>query len=318
VRTSHKLLTILAGQDAWAGVLSAIAPTGSEKLADGNFDGVYTAGVAASWNTIGSPTPTQETTIVHTPGGSAQKITASGSDKGIIQAPSLSLGIWHLVTLWVYHESGQTHISMNNTNQFNLANENRPGNVQGSWLPVAESARVTTASSVGPMVRSFNAAATYEVDDASMLALTLSTLIQTRMMANVNGIYTTNITRVTNTQAGIVHYANATNMVIAYLDGVGNVKVDKLIAGTWTNVASVAITYVAAAPLVVQRAGAIGAGTYAVTYNGTPLTGSPFSITDAIFETAKSWGRFSTLGETWTGGAGNTFGTDTWGGPHSF
>ncbi len=87
----------------------------------------------------------------------------------------------------------------------------------------------------------------------------------------------------------VTRYADANNYVIAYHDGT-NVKIDKVIAGSSTNVASVAKTYAAGTDLEV-----IWNGTnIRVYYNANQLTNDGYTIADAALQTGTQVGVYST------------------------
>jgi hypothetical protein len=74
----------------------------TEMLTNGNFDGAYTAGLAASWYKKGTPTLAQETTIVNTPSGSSQKSSVNASFQGVAQNVTVVAGNWYRLSGWIY------------------------------------------------------------------------------------------------------------------------------------------------------------------------------------------------------------------------
>ncbi len=305
--TATKYIILLATEPSWSVTLPSISPTigPTELLTNAALDAPYTAGLANGWSQFGSPTLAEETTIVRTPAGSSQKLTVTATSKAVYQSPVLTLGVWYYLSGYLYVSAGAAHMVRSDVKLGLLTSASATA---AAWTQVVGAARCIAAGSAGPWFQSPGGAATFYVDDASMKVLTLATLFTLRACQQVNGVFTNHPSRTLATQAGIVHYANATNQVIAYLDGAGNVQVDKNVAGTWSSVSTTAVVYAAGAALTMQRAGYGAAATYTVTYNGSAV-GSANSITDTVFDTAHQWGNFSTY-------APNTFGLASWTGPH--
>jgi hypothetical protein len=77
-------------------------------LVNGDFESGFTTGIADGWSKLGGgQTFTEETTTVHTAGGSAQKITCvnDGQHMGIRQAVTLTSGLTYQVGCWIYLNS---------------------------------------------------------------------------------------------------------------------------------------------------------------------------------------------------------------------
>lgn len=87
----------------------------------------------------------------------------------------------------------------------------------------------------------------------------------------------------------VTRYADANNYVIAYHEG-ANVKIDKVVAGVTTNVASVAKTYSAGADLEVSWNGT----NIRVFYNANQLNNDGYTISDAALQTGTQVGVYST------------------------
>ena len=83
-------------------------------------------------------------------------------------------------------------------------------------------------------------------DDASLKKLTLSSLMATKGMPFVPRRILASVTYASITHAGVVHYADDNNFVVAYIlegnFGAKSVYLDKRVAGTYTTVASASIT----------------------------------------------------------------------------
>jgi hypothetical protein len=130
--------------------------------------------------------------------------------------------------------------------------------------------------------------------------LPLSDLFALRPQAFVDAYAQVRITRTDYTQAGIAHYADADNFVIAYLNGDNKVKLVKCVAGVYTEVGSANITYGAGKLVKFSRSGT----TYKVYYDGVEKISQ--TIADSAFASAKAWGLFSTYD-------GNSFDDYEWG-----
>lgn len=123
--------------------------------------------------------------------------------------------------------------------------------------------------------------------------LTLSSLLSTRAYASADCDLSAAVTRTAGTQAGLVARLDSAtspaNFIIAYLDGAGNVKCDKVVAGTYTNVISGAVTYVAGATLRLVCNG----NSVSAYYNGTQV-GTTQTVSDAGIVSNVRHGKFST------------------------
>lgn len=87
----------------------------------------------------------------------------------------------------------------------------------------------------------------------------------------------------------VTRYADANNYVITYHDGT-NVKIDKVVAGSLSNVASVAKTYSAGADLEVAWNGT----NIRVYYAGNQLANNGYTISDSALQTGTQVGIYST------------------------
>jgi hypothetical protein len=98
--------------------------TNDEMLDNDDFEDGFTGGLADDWAKVGaSQTFAEETTTVHTAGGSAQKCTvaADGETLGISQSITTVAGTWYFVSAWVY---------LNSTRDVKLSHANLTGNEQ--------------------------------------------------------------------------------------------------------------------------------------------------------------------------------------------
>lgn len=142
-----------------------------------------------------------------------------------------------------------------------------------------------------------NAAGT--CDNLLAYPLTLSSLLSARTYASADCDLSAAITRTAGTQAGLCARLDSStspaNFIIAYLDGAGNVKVDKCVAGVYTNVISGAVTYGSTKILRLVCSG----NNVSAYYDGTQV-GSTVTVSDAGIVSNTRHGKFSTY-------ASNTF-----------
>ena len=123
--------------------------------------------------------------------------------------------------------------------------------------------------------------------------LTLSSLFSTALYASANCDLSVAVTRTAGTQAGFVarldSASSPANFIIAYLDGASNVKVDKCVAGVYTNVISGAVTYGSTKILRLVCSG----NSVSAYYDGTQV-GSTVTVSDAGIVSNTRHGLFST------------------------
>ncbi|MEK7550901.1 MAG: MerR family DNA-binding transcriptional regulator, partial [Patescibacteria group bacterium] len=140
------------------------------------------------------------------------------------------------------------------------------------------------------------------VDNFSVKPLTLSSLFSSVSTSDTDVIADANVTLTAGTQAGLVLNLDSTstpaNFLIAYHDG-ANVKLDKNVGGTYTNLISAAATYSAGATLRVITYTSAGALKVRVYYNNA-LVGNEQTVSDAGIISNTKHGLFSTY-------SGNSF-----------
>jgi hypothetical protein len=251
-----------------------VPEAGAELLTNGNFAaGSSGWSASAAWSFSG---------------GTATRTAAAANN--LAQAKTLAAGTWYLLAFDLVAVSAGT-IAVS------------PG------LAVNGIAKSTPQSSLD-IVRPLTISANYfyflpsdsfagTVDNASLKNLTLSSLLSVRPYASADCDISVAVTRTAGTQAGLCARLDSTtspaNFLIAYLDGAGNVKCDKAVAGVYTNVISGAVTYVAGQVLRLVCSG----NNVSVYYNGVQI-GSTTAVADAGIVSNKNHGKFSTY-------AANTF-----------
>jgi len=131
------------------------------------------------------------------------------------------------------------------------------------------------------------------IDDVIVKELTLSTLFKSLTVSTQNAIATTEIVWLKGTQAGLVlnldSAATPANFIIAYLSG-ATCKLDKCVAGVYTNVISAVVTYVSGAQIRVIKDGT----SYRLFYNNLAV-GAVSTVSDAGIVDNKIHGLFSTF-----------------------
>jgi hypothetical protein len=259
----------------------AITPTlGEELLLNGGFDTAanWSIGISASWS-IGSGV------------ASYDDVTTS-----YLQQTDISI---------VSGEWLQFRFDVNAPALIRLAFYGNSGSIDNAFIPYAAYNTNSYFRAVGAIpnanqlrIYADNGEGDGEIDNVSLKKM--SALFALRAQAFTNAYAQAAITRTAYTQAGIAHYADADNFVIAYFNGDDKVKLVKNVAGTYTEVGSADITYGAGNVLKLSRSGT----TYTVTYDDVDeLTQT---ISDSAFTSAKTWGLFSTHN-------GNSFDDYEWG-----
>lgn len=272
-----------------SGGLGVITPTlGSELLTNGDLETWSSATNAGTWTeTIaGTSTVNREGTTIHGGAFAARlDIDSLQSNAQIAQSPAAASGAWVAASLWAMSSPAAKAFSIDIGTTNVIANRA----LTGAYTQYPATTRTPAANPAFVVKRGApSASASLYMDDISYKVI--SNLYAYRAQGSAVAFHQAKIVRTANTQAGLVHYSDASNLVIAYLDGAGNVKLDKLVAGTWTAVASAAVTYSAGAPLKMDR---VTNGRYVISYNGATKIDSS-AITDSAFDSALNWGIFST------------------------
>jgi hypothetical protein len=260
----------IAGQ--WTGATWTIAtnaaintPTlGAELLTNPGFEGTYDAeaaslNVAPDWSQLNCETDGSdvlaESATAH--GGSkSQQINVNAAAEGIQTdaTPLATVGGWYQLSAWFNITSGTANI----LDASNVMNKSL--NTTGSWVQAICTGRVTVANRK-VHIRSATAA-NFLADDASAKQLTLASCFATLPSVGVNAVTAQVIVTVTpgQTQAGLVVNLDSTsspaNFVIAYLTGDSTrAKVDKCVAGVYTNIIDGAVTFGATKNLKLVKSG---------------------------------------------------------------
>ena len=248
---------------------------GAELIVNGDF-AAWTGDNPDGWSVF----ETGNGIVSENPAGQCQ-IVSGGDGAGITQT-IFAASAWHIVGVDVNAISGT--LSLNEAGVVVMA----PITTTGSKLLVHR-----TAAAPGTFQFFRDGTMSAQIDNVTCKAYSLSSLISTRSYASADCDISVAVTRTAGTQAGISarvdSAASPANFLIAYLDGSGNVKVDKCVSGTYTNVISGAVTYGAGRILRLVCNG----NNVSVYYNGTQV-GSTTAVADAGIVGNKNHGLFST------------------------
>lgn len=269
-----------------------LSPTvGSTLIANGNME---TGSPPTGW-TAGASATLTAAADERTGGSGVQSLQIAHGGSPNPQASRMhSTAGWLLLECWIKNvdaSSGRLDIN-------NMAFTNNVDITSTSWTLARSTVRSTsTSGSIILSARTITAARAARFDDASVQAITIGTMFGYRTFAAGNRYAQFKLTRVANTQMGVCHFVDDNNFVIAYMDGFGNLRIEKRVAGTYTSVATTGVTYSAGAVIRLTRTDT----TYSATYNGSPAGSG--TISDSAFTTTDKWGIFS----SWSGNLADDF-----------
>lgn len=252
---------------------------GAELLTNGGME------ADANWTGWITPSTNERSSTQARTGTYSRHLATAGV--GGIQQGFAGDNKWLLASVWAWVISGNGRVLIADSE----SNKTAPGlAVSAAWTQILFCIRAASTTTIRPHLP---AAGEVFFDDASVVPLTLSSLLSTAAYASADCDLSAAVTRTAGTQAGLVaRLDDATtpaNFVIAYLDGGGNVKVDKIVAGVYTNVISGAITYVAG-----QRLRLVCSGNNVSAYYNGVQVGSTVTVADAGIVSNVRHGKFST------------------------
>jgi len=266
---------------------------GAELLTNGGFESWASATDANNWTEFvsGSNTTNREASDVYAGAYAARMdIDALSSASFLAQSLTHASGVWLRVS---------AALKSNTASRFALLRLDGTVDIDfqhaltSNYAVALMTARAAQANYTFQIWRVLASSFSVFVDETSVVTLALSSLLSTRLYASANCDLSAAITRTAGTQAGFAARvddpANPANFIVAYLDGAGNVKVDKCVAGTYTNVISGAVTYVAGQTLRLVCSG----NSVSAYYNGTQV-GSTVTVSDAGIVSNTRHGKFST------------------------
>jgi hypothetical protein len=261
---------------------------GSEIVDNGDME------LDSDWYGRNSP-PTNERSDVQKHGGTySRHVVVDAQYEGCYQNVNVEVDTWHQVQAWVYGNDRDIQVGY-------FANEGSwlgKQTVPAAWTEFVATFRVpNTASSDFVISRSANAVtdADFYTDDFSLKPLTLSELLASvDDAATADVVVSVELTISQFTQAGVVlnldDASDPANFVIGTYDRQANlVKLEKCVAGVYTQVIGSGKTYVEGAALVVVKEGT----SYYLYYNNVKV-GSTSTISDAGIVDNTKHGLFST------------------------
>lgn len=221
--------------------------------------------------------------------GGVAVATAAAAGSNITQSPTATIGVWYQTTLTI-----TAFTSGSITSRYGTGTQAGPTrNAIGTYT---DTNRQVSTTEVG--IRPAAGNTTLSVDNLIVKPLVLSELFHSFVSSEIDVMTTTEITNYNiGSQAGqVVNLDSKTspaNFILVYLDN-AVIKVDKCVAGTYTNLASNAFTYSANGTLRVHTRLDSGSLKVRVYYNNV-LIGSEVSVSDAGIVSNTIHGLFSTM-----------------------
>lgn len=277
------------------GLPDPVPVAGAELIVNGSLEGTYVGGVAPNWSAAGSPTVAESADAYA--GSAAQSIISpTASDKINCTNMALINGTWYLQSIAAKRAAGSGAGTLDFSGRLGVVT--LALTLSAAYQVYLATVRCISTGNGQNSVRSSNGT-TMLFDAVSFVPLTLASLLSARAYGSADCDLSAAITRTAGTQAGLcARLDSATtpaNFLIAYETGAGRVKVDKCVAGTYTNVIDGAVTYVAGQVLRLVCSG----NNVSAYYNGTQV-GTTQTVSDAGITGNKNHGLFSTY-------AANTF-----------
>lgn len=279
---------------------NVITPTEeSELLPDPGLEGTYSSGLNVNLQQyVGTPAESADS---H--GGSkAQQFTPSSIYNGVYANQTTTVGTWYLGSMWGKKTTtgGNPYMRIETSGGGTIYKQT---SIPTSYTHILTAFRaLSTTTQLRTTEYHASVMDTVVIDDLSIKPLTLSSLFSSVSTSDTDVIADANVTLTSGTQAGLVTNLDSTstpaNFLIAYHDGT-NVKLDKNVGGTYTNLISAAATYSAGATLRVITYTSSGSLKVRVYYNNA-MVGTEQTVSDAGIISNTKHGLFSTY-------SGNSF-----------
>ncbi|MFN8470401.1 MAG: hypothetical protein U0X20_32910 [Caldilineaceae bacterium] len=286
------MLTNMPSRFLGGGRLATPVPVlGAELLANGDFETWASATDAGTWTEQVAGTSTVNRDGTEQRGGTyCARLDVDGSNNQarIYQTRgSLTAGTWYLATAYVKASAPAKSAVLTWNGQ---ASNITPGT---SYQMVAVINRASGTSHDLIIGKNSAANASLYLDDISLKAITLASMFSTRPY----GTHVTvkaQATVVAGTRAGVIcnldSASSPANFVIGSHDGT-TARLTKNVAGTYTELISTAVSYVAGAYLEIRRPA--GGDIWQLFYNGSQV-GADQTISDAAIKAATLAGMFNT------------------------
>lgn len=285
---------------AISGNALVITPTlGSEALVNGGFTN-WTADDPDGWTIYGTEPGDGEICEVATgeahadcgtPGGGHANIYRAGAGGFTIGQSVIAANTWYRTELDI-------DTATSGSVDFRVSGVFVGPVYSTTGLKVATWGRYGSSGIIG--VFAHQAGCDITMDSASAKPITMSTAFAYRQQAFANAYAQVKVTRAADTQAGVIQYSDASNYVMAFLEGDNRLQLMKCVGGVMTLVASSGVTYSAGSLVKLTRNGT----SYTASYKGFDYI-SGATISDAVFASATNWG-------VWSSYAGNSFDDYTW------
>jgi hypothetical protein len=263
---------------------------GAESLTNGNME---TGNPPSNWTSIGSCVLAQ----VSDGGSNVLSIAPISNYTGAQNVTAAAaVGAWYLSVAVVRVVSGGGQVYLNVSNGGNSVNSDIIS--AATYTTIAVAMRAAAATDVRQKIISTLAGNVCYADNDSVKAMSLATLFNSlnARISGINLIAPVISTLATATQAGIVICLDSAtspqNFVLAYCDGLGNVKIEKCVAGTYTPLSTVATTYGATKYFSAKKSGSSISIYYGTTDFGTLI--ATVTVPDASIVNNVRHGLFST------------------------
>ena len=263
---------------------------GADKFTNGPADGTYTAGLAVGWSISGTITPSEETTIVHTPGGKAQKaVTSTNGAQLRCTGLSVTSGHWYIFRGW---------IRLDSTTSLNLSCINGRGGISGIVSPTGGAFKLftfigqaTATGTDGIRLATYDTNAhTIYADDFTFQELTLAANYSAYRLANFlnpRAAVCLNLAGYAGLEVKVDDPNNPLNFVRAYYKD-GHLVLSKFLAGAETNLIDVTLVPANGEELEIRT----NRTTFQLFYAGVQQ-GADQTITDAAIINNKFVGMYS-------------------------
>jgi len=254
---------------------------GAELLTNGTME------ADANWSNSASPILNERSSEQARTGTYSRKITGNASaEAGATQSIVSPAGTWVSASFWYRRINGYGYVSLGGMPVVVL-------NTTNTWV---EAFRTFRQTSTNPSVRLLCEAALGGYwDDATVKAILLPTTLATITGSAPTQTAAAKIhTLTTGTQAGVVSLldsaSNPQNFLLAYHDGT-NVRLDKCVAGVYTNLITTAVAFTGGAQIEIRRP---SGNTFQLWYNGIQR-GVDQTVSDASIISNTIYGLFSTF-----------------------